>query len=116
MSSDENKTLREDLTAAARTRAELGPDYESAVIDGFVNQVNERIDARVDARLADRAPSKRRPANTPLWLALASLVLGIPITAIAGGTGGTMAIVVVWATIALINIVYDASRNRQSHE
>lgn len=40
----------------------------------------------------------------PVGLAYASLGLGIPISAVAGGTAGVVGLVVAWAGIAAVNI------------
>jgi len=106
----------DEIRAAAETHSELGPDYQSAVIESFLDKVGREIDARVDARLADarfprarglaRAPRQR----SPFALAVVSMVLGIPLTAIAVGDGsnpvGLGGLVVIWAAIALINVAY----------
>jgi hypothetical protein len=102
----------DEIRAAAEIHRELGPEYEHAVIDSFLERVGKEIDARVDARLA--AP---RPAPPPaaqgkpqggLALALGSIALGIPLTAIAGAGAhtGISGILVVWLAIAIINVAY----------
>jgi hypothetical protein len=44
----------DEIRAAAETHHEIGPDYQSAVIESFLDKVGREIDARVDARLAGR--------------------------------------------------------------
>lgn len=45
-------------------------------------------------------------------LAILSLALGIPLTAIAAGTGGLAGLLIVWVGIVLVNAVYAWSRTR----
>jgi cytochrome P450 len=79
--------------------------------------VSREIDARVDTRLAQRAmqpaPQPRRgPSASPMTLAVISMALGIPISAIAVAAGkhpaGILGLIVVWIAIAAINITYTA--------
>ena len=44
-----------EFRVAAETHKELGPEYQDAVLDSFVDRVGREIDARVDARLAQAA-------------------------------------------------------------
>ncbi len=109
----------EEIRAAAETHNELGPAYRDAVIESFLDKVGREIDARVDARTAQQqagpppAHRGREHSGSPMALAVASLVLGIPISAIAVAAGthpaGFMGLLVVWIAIAAINIAYNAS-------
>ena len=111
-----------ELRAAAETHKELGPEYQDAVLESFVERVGREIDARVDARLAQAAvrpvapqpappPPARQPKQySPLAMALGSIALGIPITAIVVAAGahpvGFAGLLVVWIAIAVINVAY----------
>ena len=113
-----------ELRAAAETHKELGPEYRDAVLESFVERVGREIDARVDARLAQAAvrpaapqaapaPPARQPKQfSPLAMALGSIALGIPITAIVVAAGahptGIWGLLVVWIAIAVINVAYAA--------
>ena len=46
-----------EIRAAAAAHEELGPEYSDAVVASFLERVEEEIDARVDARMAEA----RRP-------------------------------------------------------
>jgi hypothetical protein len=46
-----------EIRAAAAAHDELGPEYSDAVVASFLERVEEEIDARVDARMAEA----RRP-------------------------------------------------------
>jgi hypothetical protein len=110
----------EEIRAAAEVHNELGPGYRDAVIESFLDKVGREIDARVDARVAAQQQAAQPPARSghghsgsPMGLAIGSLVLGIPLTAIAVAAGqhpaGFMGLVVVWIAIAVINIAYNLS-------
>ena len=101
-----------ELRAAAEAHRELGPEYRDAVVDSFVDRIGKEIDARVDARLAQAAAANARTPKQPnvTMVALGSIGLGIPISAIAVAAGshpaGIWGLLVVWIAIAAINIAY----------
>ena len=107
----------DEIRAAAETHRDLGPDYQSAVIESFLDKVGREIDARVDARVAaaqhvPAAPA--RPAGgrerSAFVLAIVSISLGIPLTAITVSAGshppGISGLIVIWLAIAVINVAY----------
>lgn len=108
----------EELRAAAEVNSELGPGYRDAVVESFLDKVGREIDARVDARLArgqQPAPPpvpqhQHRAGDNSFRLAIVSIVLGIPITAIVTSAGehptGIWGLLVVWIAIAAINVAY----------
>ena len=125
----------DELRAAAEVNSELGPDYRDAVLESFLDKVGKEIDNRVDARLngprqyplqpaqmqATPPPPvvAKSPRDKPFALAIVSIALGIPLTAIVattnsnsngngnGSAGAEFAILlVIWAAIAVINVVY----------
>jgi hypothetical protein len=118
----------EEIRAAAEVHNELGPGYRDAVIESFLDKVGREIDARVDARLAQQQaaqPSARSRhghghSGSPIALAIGSMVLGIPLSAIAVAAGqhpaGFMGLVVVWIAIAAINIAYNVSYSARFRE
>ena len=114
-----------EFRAAAETSKELGPEYQDAVLESFVDRVGREIDARVDARLAQAAaqplaaqrmatpPAPRTPKQfSVMALALGSIALGIPLTAIVVAAGahpaGFAGLLVIWIAIAVINLGYAA--------
>jgi hypothetical protein len=116
-----------EIRAAAETYEELGPDYQDAVIESFLDRVGGEIDARVDARITQRQDAqpptahRHRPLSSPMTLAIISMILGIPISAIAVAAGkhpaGALGLIVVWIAIAVINVAYAVgyqARFRQS--
>jgi hypothetical protein len=105
----------DEIRAAAETHRDLGPDYQSAVIESFLDKVGREIDARVDARVAAAQPPAppARPASrerSAFVLAIVSMSLGIPLTAITVTAGshpvGIGGLLVVWLAIAVINVAY----------
>jgi hypothetical protein len=113
----------EEIRAAAETHNELGPAYRDAVIESFLDRVGREIDARVDARLAQQQavqPPVRDRRGSPMALAIVSMALGVPISAIAVAAGahpaGFLGLLVVWIAITAINIAYNvgyATRSQQ---
>jgi hypothetical protein len=108
----EPESSRDDLQAAVAARRELGRDYEDAVLDSFLDRIDRSIAARVDARVAERVPAvlqstgeQRAGGPDPgLVLGATSVIAGIPITAIAGGTTGLGGIIIAWSGIAAVNV------------
>ena len=108
----------DEIRAAAETHRELGPDYQGAVIESFLDKVGREIDARVDARVAMAQPAQQ-PArrqrssgwtSSPYSLAIISLVVGVPLTGIVAGNHMPMAaLAIVWFAIAVINVAYIVS-------
>ncbi|MEU2052098.1 hypothetical protein [Streptomyces bungoensis] len=105
-----------DLDATVRARRELGEEYDSALVDSFLEKVEQRIDDTVDRRvrrhLAEQrmtdARGTRRPKTADTWaerfgFALVTLVLAIPLSAISGALAGMPGLAVVWAGIVGVN-------------
>ncbi len=100
---------RSEIEAVIETRRELGPTYEPALVDSFVEKVETAIEKRVDARLAERRRAQsmeRRHSGQQLALGIVSLVAGIPISIVLAVTGNLPALLVAWTGIAIINIAY----------
>ena len=94
---------REEAAAALGARRELGAEMEPAVVDAFVERVERSIDARLDTRGGGRA---RRGQGSLPALPIVSLGVAIPLTAIAGGIGGLLAILIVWIGIVAVNVAH----------
>lgn len=114
----------DEVAGSLAARRALGPDAEDAVIEAFLERTGDAIDRRVAERLAVErmhqppppppAPQAHGPQrdHTPFVLAIISLGAGIPLTGIATQFQGSalIAVVIIWAAIALINVVYNRSR------
>ena len=97
---------REDLHAAIEARRELGSELEPQVIDSFVERIERRLSERRHG-----APAKGHDRREGAFvLAIVSMVMAIPITAIAATHGGIVAMIVVWAGIVLVNFAYGSRR------
>jgi hypothetical protein len=98
---------RSELEATLAARRELGPDHDEELISGFLE--------RLEHRVGDRRPGapKRSDATVSqgmrFTLTLVSLVVGIPITAIALTQSGLAALAIAWAGIVLVNLVFARS-------
>jgi hypothetical protein len=91
----------DDLRAAAETRRELGRDYDEAIL----------------LSMADRLARRRRPNpwgdSVTVVIALGSIGLGVLValaSANLGAMGGTLATVIAWIAIAVINVVHARSK------
>ncbi|HET6626936.1 MAG TPA: hypothetical protein VFG63_11155 [Nocardioidaceae bacterium] len=106
---DSDDLDRSEIEAVIETRRELGPTYEPALVDSFVEKVESAIEARVDARLAERRRAEvmeRRHSGQQLALGIVSLVAAIPITIPLALTDHFMAVFVAWIGIVLVNVAY----------
>ncbi|MGK5529891.1 hypothetical protein [Streptomyces sp. URMC 129] len=118
-----DSALKGELEAAVQTRKELGETYESELVDSFLEKVEQRIDATVDKRVRRRLAEQQmviarggRPApggggerNGPgaaFALAALSLVLAIPLSAIAAVQTGLAGMFVCWAGIVGVNACF----------
>lgn len=120
MSGDE--VARDELAATLAARQELGPEYEQALVESLAERIGTTIDARIEARLSaarqamaapqTQAPQPAQPDRSYFVLAIASLGMGIPLTAIAGGIAGVPGLVIAWAGIAAVNLAYSLRSRR----
>ncbi len=115
--------LRRDLDAAVQTRKELGPEYEKEIVDSFLARIDARLDARAEQRPAGRTPApaaereRTRGRGTRFTLSVVSLVMGVPLTAIASESAGVTGLIVCWAGIVGVNVsaaLGDHRRERQA--
>ncbi|WP_405772305.1 hypothetical protein [Streptomyces sp. NBC_01538] len=114
--------LKKELSATLHARRELGNEYESALVDSFLEKVDQRIDGSVERRvrrqLAEQqmvaARDSRGPKSTDTFgerfgFAIVSLVLAIPLSAIGAGMAGLPGLIVAWGGIVGVN-AFQASR------
>ncbi|MET2714368.1 hypothetical protein ABXV03_01330 [Streptomyces harbinensis] len=117
--------LATDLDAAVQTRKELGDAYESELIASFLEKVEQRIDTAVDKRVRRQVAEQQmvvarggRPEGGPrtgagyegpgaaFGLAAVSLVLAIPLSAIAAVNLGLPGLLVCWGGIVGVNACF----------
>lgn len=96
-----------ELRAAIEARHDLGPEYEPALVASFLDRLDQAIDARIEERTKSRAPAKREGVDgSQLALAIVSIGVGLPLTAVTLVAGGSLvATVIVWVAIVLVNLV-----------
>ncbi len=108
--------LRRDLEAAVQTRVELGKEYESEIVDSFLARLDSRLDARVEQRVAEQLGEhggRKRDTTSPQFkVQVLSLVMGIPLSGIAGGLGHLPGLMVCWAGIVGVNVSSALSARR----
>ncbi|MBT3164942.1 hypothetical protein HTV80_17760 [Streptomyces sp. Vc74B-19] len=116
--------LKKELDASLQARRELGEDYESALVDSFLEKVDQRIDGAVERRvrrqLAEHRMTAARDARSPKvtdsWgerfgFGVVSLVLAIPLSGIGAGVADLPGLLVAWAGIVGVNVVQVARTN-----
>ncbi|WP_426570498.1 hypothetical protein [Streptomyces canus] len=116
--------LKKELDASLQARRELGEEYESALVDSFLEKVDQRIDAAVERRVRRQfaetqmaaARGGRSPGATDSWgerfgFGIVSLVLAVPLSAIGVGAADLPGLLVSWAGIVGVNVVQAARTN-----
>ncbi|MEU9334922.1 hypothetical protein AB0D49_17400 [Streptomyces sp. NPDC048290] len=116
--------LKRELNATLHARRDLGEEYESALVDSFLEKVDQRIDAAVERRVRRQfaeqrmttARDSRSPRAADSWaerfgFGIVSMVLAIPLSAIGGGVADTPGLVVAWAGIVGVNVFHAARVN-----
>ncbi|MER0245604.1 hypothetical protein AAHZ94_27235 [Streptomyces sp. HSW2009] len=118
--------LKKELDATLQTRKELGPEYESELVDSFMEKVEQRFndtaDRHVRRQLAEQqmsaARGDRQPAGSGSTAATGigvgerfgfvavSLVLAIPLSAIGAVNEGLPGLLVAWGGIFGVNAVH----------
>ncbi|WP_434600409.1 hypothetical protein [Streptomyces sp. A5-4] len=114
--------LKKELDATLHARRELGPDYESALIESFLEKVDQRLDSAVDRRVRRQmaeqqmvvarggAKSSHEGAGfgERFGFGAISLVLAIPLSAIGAVNADTEGLVISWIGIVGVNAVHAA--------
>ncbi len=87
-------------------------------MESFLDRVEQTIATRVrtevDARLAQERGGRGhgKDRDPAMGMALGSLGIGVPLTAIAAGTSGMVGLLVAWIGIAIVNMAYALGRRR----
>ncbi|MEU5435594.1 hypothetical protein AB0G73_19750 [Streptomyces sp. NPDC020719] len=115
--------LKKELDATLHARRELGPEYESALLDSFLEKVEQRVDGTVDRRVRRQLAEQQmvvarggRPAASSgeisfgerFGFGMISLILAIPLSAIGAVNAGLSGLFVTWAGILGVNAVHAA--------
>jgi hypothetical protein len=116
--------FRSELDAALQARKELGPEYETELVDSFLSRIDARLDARVEHRVAERLNEyeadrggrgrRTREPGRRGWSAMpvVSLVLAVPLTGI-GSTMGLPGMLITWAGIVGVNLAAAGAEHRE---
>lgn len=109
----------DELKAAVSARRDLGPDFEDAIVESFLDKMGQEVDRRVDERLATAAPSMRQVTNDKvadgqrLALAIVSMVMGTGATiAMAESKSPMEMFLIVWLGIVALNAAFTLGRRR----
>ncbi|RBM08982.1 hypothetical protein [Streptomyces sp. PT12] len=119
---NQDSDLKRDLEAAVQTRKELGETYETELVESFLEKVEQHIDSTVDKRVrrqlaeqqmviarGGRSPAAGDEGGGPgpaFGLAALSLVLAIPLSAIAAVQTGLAGLLICWGGIVGVNACY----------
>ncbi|MFE1439465.1 hypothetical protein [Streptomyces sp. NPDC058739] len=110
--------LKKELDATLHARRELGEEYDSALVESFLEKVDQRIDGAVERRvrrqLAEQqmasARNRQTSGDTDSWgerygFGIVSLVLAVPLSAIGGGIANLSGLLIAWTGIVGVNVV-----------
>ncbi|HET9303457.1 MAG TPA: hypothetical protein VFO20_11825 [Propionibacteriaceae bacterium] len=109
-----SEELRRDAEAAFAARMELGPEYTEYVAANLAERVEDLAEARAEelrqqAELANRSLAVEQSGRArQLALAIVSMVMGIPITAISASEvePSIIGIAISWAGIVGVNWIH----------
>ncbi|GES32215.1 hypothetical protein AB0G60_26225 [Streptomyces angustmyceticus] len=116
--------LRKELDATLQTRKELGPEYEAELLESFLEKLDRGVEQRVRRQLAEQQVQVARGARPPrpggdargMWerfgFAAFSLVLAVPLSAIAAAYAGDVGLLLCWAGIVGVNAVQSGGARR----
>lgn len=110
---------RDELAATVAARRELGGGMDADIPDAFLARIEHDLDVRVDERLRRGGGSTIGQtlqrggvrANRAFGLALGSIALSIPLTAISGAIIGLPGVIAVWTGVSIVNIAYNRGRD-----
>ncbi|MDX3353425.1 hypothetical protein PV703_08850 [Streptomyces sp. ME01-24h] len=116
--------LEKELAATLQARKDLGEEYESALIDSFMEKMGQRIDTQVERRVrrelaesqtafarAGRrvGPEARGPGHrfgARYGFGAFSLIMAIPLSAIAAEKADLSGLLVAWVGIVAVNAAH----------
>ncbi|MCM2390148.1 hypothetical protein [Streptomyces albipurpureus] len=116
--------LKKELDATLHARRELGEEYESALVESFLDKVEQRLDGTVDRRvrrqLAEQQMVVARGARPPqqsvdpnfgerFGFGIITMILAVPLSAIGVVNADLPGLTVTWIGIVGVNFVH-ASR------
>lgn len=105
----EPRLPRDEVAASLEAGRDLGPEYDDAVAASLAERLDQIVEERVRAGVADQVAKRthlseaRGEARTSV--AIASLIFAVPLSAIAGGTAGALGLMLTWTGIVLVNVI-----------
>ncbi|MFI6575856.1 hypothetical protein ACIBFB_08640 [Nocardiopsis sp. NPDC050513] len=102
---------QDEIAAALRAGRELGPEYDDALAASLVDRIDDTIDERVRRHVTEQlaeAPQARRgmSGNTARFvLALVTLGLSVPLTAMTATLVAGEAVAFLWAGLIIFYVV-----------
>jgi len=120
----------QEIRAAAAVHKELGPEYSDAVVESFLDRVDQEITARLDARLGPVPrehpvqPAQSNSRRTLLTgVAIGIFITGVPSAMVAASAGGVISkdetqvlfiVGILWAiAVAIAAFAYPVSYYRR---
>ncbi|MFJ8075209.1 hypothetical protein ACIQ7Q_15075 [Streptomyces sp. NPDC096176] len=113
--------LKKELDATLHARRDLGEEYESALVESFLEKVEERLDTTVDRRvrrrLAEqqmtvaRGPGRQQSGDNfgeRFGFAIITMILAIPLSAIGVANADLPGLIVTWLGIVGVNVAHAA--------
>ncbi|MGW3244233.1 hypothetical protein [Streptomyces sp. NPDC001070] len=117
--------LQKEFAATMQARKDLGEEYESALIDSFLEKMDQRIDSQVERRvrreLAEHQTAFARAGRrvgpeargqgggrfgARYGFGAFSLIMAIPLSAIAADKGDLPGLLVAWIGIVAVNAAH----------
>ncbi|MFI1397349.1 hypothetical protein [Streptomyces sp. NPDC020681] len=112
--------LKKELDATLHARRELGEEYDSALVESFLEKVEQRLDGSVDKRVRRQLAEQQmvvargaRPQQSAesnfgerFGFAIISMILAVPLSAIAVVNADLEGLIVAWAGIVGVNAVH----------
>jgi hypothetical protein len=92
---------RDEIQAAIEARKELGAEMEPALVDSFV----ERIERRLDERMAEREGALTKKREHQKELLLGAMGISVPLLALAAIFTGLAGVLMVCGLLAVIAVV-----------
>ncbi|HHT11704.1 MAG TPA: hypothetical protein GX013_00840 [Propionibacterium sp.] len=102
-----DEVQREDLEAALGVRQEMGAEIEPALVDSLARKVEATVERRFRAEMAaskQDAEAAKAGQGGRITVAIVSLVMAIPLTAISASFAGIFGMVLIWTGIVLVNV------------
>ncbi|MEV6795049.1 hypothetical protein AB0M87_24360 [Streptomyces sp. NPDC051320] len=113
--------LKKELDATLHARRELGADYDTALVESFLEKVEQRLDGTVDRRVrrqlaeqqlvvarGSRPPQSESSFGERFGFGIITLIVSIPLSAIGVVQAHLPGLLVTWAGIVGVNVVHAA--------